>query len=229
MPCGSSNSPEDVAKSNGETVGKAVKDLTSASNVSDIQTAIADLQSAYKDVSKNVKDKTGQLTRQINAASEETADQEFRQEVAHVESELGLLLAIPVKSAAMLADQPTAAAPIAGDGMDHPAVPVVAAMLRHNPDLYSGYIGRGDGSFLQVIATRGDARIIKAQAAPDGTATIVRTIVPGASGRIERWTFLDAAGAPLGRILLHPVRRPGAVHRQRHIGCAGDGPPAGRG
>ena len=139
------------------------------------------------------------ITRQINDASEETADQAFRQAVAHVESELGLLLGVPVKSVSILADQPAAAAPIAGDGLDHPAVPVVTAMLRHNPDLYSGYVGRADGSFLQVIATRGDARIIKAQAAPDGTATIVRTITPNGGGRIERWTFLDQAGVSLGR------------------------------
>ncbi len=72
--CGSSNSPEDVAKSNGEKVGKAVKDLTTASNVSDIESAVADLQSAYKDVSKNVKDKTGQLTRQINAEKKTVTD-----------------------------------------------------------------------------------------------------------------------------------------------------------
>ena len=64
--CGS-KSPEDIAKSNGEKVGEAVKELTSASNVSDIQTAVKDLQSAYNDVAKNVKDKTGQLKRQLNA------------------------------------------------------------------------------------------------------------------------------------------------------------------
>src|SRR5262249_46784551 len=82
---------------------------------------------------------------------------------------------------------------------DHPAVPIVAAMLRHNPDLFSGYLGRADGSFLQVIATRGDARIIKAQQAPEGTATIVRAIAAGGAARVERWTFLDAAGAVVGR------------------------------
>jgi uncharacterized protein YoxC len=42
--------------------------------VTDIESAVADLQSAYKDVSKNVKDKTGQLTRQINAEKKTVTD-----------------------------------------------------------------------------------------------------------------------------------------------------------
>lgn len=72
--CGSSNSPEDVAKSNGENVGKAVKDLTTATTVDDIQSAVDDLQSAYTDISKNVKDKTGQLKREIDAQKKTVTD-----------------------------------------------------------------------------------------------------------------------------------------------------------
>ncbi|MBI3515645.1 MAG: hypothetical protein HY060_16535, partial [Proteobacteria bacterium] len=149
------------------------------------------------------------IARQINTASEATADHLFRQEAARVDAELGLLFSIPLKSAAMLADQPAAGVAIMDDGMTHPAVPIVTAVLRHNPDLFSGYVGRVDGSFLQVIATRGDSRMLKAQQAPDGTATIVRTIAAAATAtpsapagdlRVERWTFLDADGAVLNRV-----------------------------
>jgi len=140
------------------------------------------------------------ISRQINAASEVTADQAFRQEAARVEAEIGQLFSTPLKSAAVLADQPAAGVAIDGDGMTHPAVPIVMALLRHNPDLFSGYVGRADGSFLQVIATHGDPRILKAQQAPEGTEIIVRAIAAVRDVRVERWSFLDQAGGMLSRV-----------------------------
>ena len=66
--------------------------------------------------------------------------------------------------------------------------------LRVNPSLYSLYYGFGDGSFLQIIAVRGDRRIATANQAPDGTSWIVRTIKSGQEGssagsRLQHWSF----------------------------------------
>jgi len=71
--CGS-KSPEDVAKSNGEKVGKAANQLTSANSVSDIESGITDLQSALNDVKSNVKDKSGQLQREVNQTKSSLTD-----------------------------------------------------------------------------------------------------------------------------------------------------------
>ncbi len=65
--CGSSSSPQDVAKSNGEKVGKAAKELTSASSVADVESGVKDLQAALQDVEKNVKDKSGQLKKEVDS------------------------------------------------------------------------------------------------------------------------------------------------------------------
>ncbi len=64
--------------------------------------------------------------------------------------------------------------------------------LRVNPSVYSLYYGFDDGSFLQVIAVRGDARIKAAHDAPQDTSWIVRTITPGdaaAAARRQHWSF----------------------------------------
>jgi uncharacterized phage infection (PIP) family protein YhgE len=71
--CGST-SPEDTAKSNGEKVGKAAKELTSANSVSDIESGFKDLQSALNDVKSNVKDKGGELQREVNQTKSSLTD-----------------------------------------------------------------------------------------------------------------------------------------------------------
>ena len=140
------------------------------------------------------------VTSQINNASEANADQLFGREAARVEAELGLLFSTPIKGAAILADQPAASAAIAGDGLNHPAFPIIAATLRQDPNLYSGYIGRADGSFLQIIPTHGDPRVIGALHAPSGTGLIVRAISAESGGaRVERWTYFGGGGARLGQ------------------------------
>ena len=140
------------------------------------------------------------ITREVNRTSEATANELFRYEAARVEAEFARMLSSPLKSVALLVAQPGADVAVADDGMRHPALPILSALLRENPDLYSGYVGHADGSFLQMIATHGNPEIIKAQQAPDGTATIVRAIVAATGGgRVEHWTFLDDHGAVLGR------------------------------
>jgi formiminotetrahydrofolate cyclodeaminase len=71
--CGS-KSPEDVATANGEKVGKAAKELTSATSVSDIENGLTDLQAALDDVKSNVKDKGGELQREVNQTKSSLTD-----------------------------------------------------------------------------------------------------------------------------------------------------------
>lgn len=80
---------------------------------------------------------------------------------------------------------------IDGNGMASPAMPFLFTALQQDAALYSLYYGFADGSFLQVIATRGDGRILDAHQAPPGTAWIVRAITGKGEARRQTWTFLD--------------------------------------
>ncbi len=77
------------------------------------------------------------------------------------------------------------------NGMASPAMPFLFTALQQDRALYSLYYGFSDGSFLQVIAARGDGRIVEAHQAPPGTVWIVRAITGKAEGRRQIWTFLD--------------------------------------
>ena len=86
------------------------------------------------------------------------------------------------------------------------------AELRERPDLDACYIGLQNGDFLEVIAVRGNARLIKALAAPEWTQAAIRLIrdTPTGSGankpgralnppkREEYWRFYDASHQLLG-------------------------------
>ncbi len=67
--CGGSSkpSPQDTAKTNGEAVGKATKQLVNARSVSDVEAAVPALQDALKTVQANVKDQSGEITAEIKA------------------------------------------------------------------------------------------------------------------------------------------------------------------
>lgn len=80
---------------------------------------------------------------------------------------------------------------IDGNGMASPAMPFLFTALQQDAALYSLYYGFADGSFLQVIAARGDGRILDAHQAPPGTAWIVRAITGKDEARRQTWTFLD--------------------------------------
>ena len=83
-------------------------------------------------------------------------------------------------------------------GLDSPILPFVFTALSKGPSLYSAYVGLDDGSFFQVIATRGNALVLRPHHAPQETQWIVRTITGSGSERIQRWTYLDAAKKPIG-------------------------------
>ncbi len=66
-------------------------------------------------------------------------------------------------------------------------------LLDLNTPYYSAYLGRDDGSFLQVISVRGNQAISKKHSAPDGTSWIVRSISENSQKtREQHWAYLDA-------------------------------------
>jgi len=87
---------------------------------------------------------------------------------------------------------------VTADGMNSPALSFLMQALDDNASLYSLYFGFTDGSFLQVIKTRGDRRIIDAHKAPAQTAWIVRAISGAGNARRQTWTFLDGVLARIG-------------------------------
>ncbi|ARP95731.1 HD domain-containing phosphohydrolase [Bordetella genomosp. 13] len=82
--------------------------------------------------------------------------------------------------------------------------PALMATLRTNPHIYSVYYGFGDGTFLQVIGVRGDARIADRIRAPAGTHFAIRLIEGGSADggqpRLENWRFLAANEKQLGAL-----------------------------
>ncbi|WP_026345118.1 cache domain-containing protein [Novispirillum itersonii] len=115
--------------------------------------------------------------------------------VARVDREMGETLTL----SGWGARTPALNAPVQADGPANPAVPLLAELLATDPALYSLYVGRQNGDFLQVIATRNDRGVLDAHKAPSGTALIVRTITGQGADRTQRWAFLDAGGAVLAR------------------------------
>lgn len=85
-----------------------------------------------------------------------------------------------------------------GNGLAAPTLPFLFAALDQEPSLYSLYYGFADGNFLQVIATRGDRRILDAHQAPAEAAWIVRAIDGRGKQRRQVWTFLDRNRRPVG-------------------------------
>ena len=86
---------------------------------------------------------------------------------------------------------------VTGNGLSSPALPFLFNALTREQALYSLYYGFADGDFLQVIATRGDRRIIDAHQAPPDTAWIVRAIVGQGEARTQNWTFLNDGRATI--------------------------------
>jgi HD-GYP domain-containing protein (c-di-GMP phosphodiesterase class II) len=94
---------------------------------------------------------------------------------------------------------PDVSAPPAADPLHHPGVAPMTRMLAIDPSLYSVFVGRDDGAFLQWIAVRGDPRIALRLQAPEGTVLVGRTVQPTSAGRVQNWVFLNASGETIGR------------------------------
>lgn len=130
--------------------------------------------------------------------AERTAEHQFRQISERVQDRLSNLIGELDEETRILARQPSLAQPIA-DGPGHPSFPLLSAMLKNKPVFYSAYFAHDDGSFLQVIATRGNEHILAVHKAPAKTSLIVRTITIAPDGsKRQHWTFLADDGTVLG-------------------------------
>ena len=90
--------------------------------------------------------------------------------------------------------------PVTDNGLSHPALDTLKAVVNSVPSSYAAYYGLTDGSFIEAIATHGDPSIVGALRAPAGTMLVVRTVIPqDGQELIQDWTFLDAGGTVVGQ------------------------------
>ena len=97
------------------------------------------------------------------------------------------------------------------------------AELRERPNLYSFHVGLQNGDFFEVIAVRGNSRLIQSLSAPDWTQSAVRLVRSVDAGfgairngaapvRQEHWRFYDAnhqlLGERSGESTYDPRQRP---------------------
>ena len=89
-------------------------------------------------------------------ASRETAQHQFKEVANSVQDRMNVLFSHVQRSAAIIAQQPQMQAPIPEDGTKHPSFPLLSSSLLNLSNIYSIYVAHADGSFLQVIAAKGD-------------------------------------------------------------------------
>jgi|AGTN01.2.fsa_nt_gi HD-GYP domain len=119
----------------------------------------------------------------------EKAEMKVRNSIAQVQafSELG-------------ASDTNSQAPIRGDGTGNASVTVMRQFLMLNDSIYSVYVGKRDGSFLQLVRVPESGGLDLGYAIPAGTAGVLR-VIPSDPGRRHLWaiSFLGADGTVLGR------------------------------
>ncbi|WP_419797759.1 MAG: HD domain-containing phosphohydrolase [Terasakiella sp.] len=108
----------------------------------------------------------------------------------NVENQIVNLLDQSVANASLLASRKSDEA-VFGDGLDASILPLYFSVLEQRKTIYSVYCGHLDGSFLQVIATRGREAVIASHKASANTIWIVRTIYSKEGERLQNWSFLD--------------------------------------
>jgi methyl-accepting chemotaxis protein len=124
-------------------------------------------------------------------AAEDVAEKLFTSTSASVDAQVTSLLDTPIKVSGILAQNSTIATPTDA-GLNAEVRHQIFKTLEAHPSLYSIYIGKEDGSFYQIIATRGNESVHKKHNAPSQTFWIVRTIYTDGSGaRQQSWSFLD--------------------------------------
>ncbi|HLO78991.1 MAG TPA: cache domain-containing protein, partial [Magnetospirillum sp.] len=127
-------------------------------------------------------------TRTAHEAAEHLFEQAAQGAQARIDRQVGLTMAL-----ANLGAVQAGMTGVSGSGLEAPALPFMFAALEQEAPLYSLYYGFADGSFLQVIATRGDSRILGAHQAPAEAQWIVRAITGAGDRRQQVWSFLDGA------------------------------------
>jgi HD-GYP domain-containing protein (c-di-GMP phosphodiesterase class II) len=133
-------------------------------------------------------------------AADETAATLFGEMARRTSDQVDRQISETLSLAALGAARPVGDA-VSGDGTSNPALPFLVQALEDNPSLYSLYFGFNDGSFLQVIKTRSDPRILEALKAPAETAWIIRAITGSGEERRQTWSFLDAKAVRIATVV----------------------------
>ncbi|GGF73182.1 hypothetical protein GCM10011332_29020 [Terasakiella brassicae] len=124
-------------------------------------------------------------------AAHKVAHNLFETTSRRVVTQVDNLIDIPMKMSGVFANSTVAEKPT-DDGQAMAVQHQVFNVLSENSSLYSIYFGFDDSSFYQVIATRGNDKVIVKHKAPEKTAWIVRTIyINDRQERVQSWTFLD--------------------------------------
>ncbi len=128
--------------------------------------------------------------------TENIAQGQFENQTNSAEESFTSLLVQAGMNAAVGAAQPNVNVSPA-QFLDAEVLPVAIEALRQQEAFYSVYYGFDDGTFFQIIATRGLASILEQHQAPAETAWIVRAIVEDGE-RVQKWAFLDEQKNLLG-------------------------------
>ncbi len=124
-------------------------------------------------------------------AADEVAHNIFGTTASKIQTQVNNLIDVPLKLSGMIAHHQLIEKPRDG-GLDAPVRHQIFKALAEYPSIYSIYIGHDDGSFYQIIATRGHAAVLDKHQAPQNAAWIVRTIYSEPRGsRTQSWSFLD--------------------------------------
>jgi len=134
-------------------------------------------------------------------AAHKVAHNLFEMTSRRIVTQVNHLIDVPMKMSGVFANSSVADEPT-DDGLLMPVRDQVLNVLSENNSLYSIYFGFEDGSFYQLIATRGNDKVITKHNAPQKTAWIVRTIYTNdIQERVQNWTFLDEEQAKLGALV----------------------------
>lgn len=128
---------------------------------------------------------------QTRTNARKTAEQIFQLSSQSSKQKVRSFLNPALDFVSIAASIPGSEGTIKGNGLDHPAFTFFSKILENHDNFYSCYIGREDGTFFQLIRTRGTGAVIKAHDAPENTEWIVRTITKSKEGKIQTFTFLD--------------------------------------
>jgi hypothetical protein len=129
----------------------------------------------------------------------QTAAEVFSRTSDRILERLNLILSQAELVADSASRMPSMQAPVERDGLPHEGLDYIVATLAKREGIYSIYFGHADGSFLQVIAPRGQADVLAQHRAPPETVFIVRAISKDWTGRrVEYWRFLDEARHVIG-------------------------------
>lgn len=133
-------------------------------------------------------------------AADEAAEKLFEQISTSLNRDITVLLSQAQTLSKVLTSNPTIRT-TQGKDLKVDSLNQAYAILKSHDYIYSVYIGERDGTFLQVIATRGDEAILSRHQAPEQAEWIIRTIHKEPSGeRVETWWFVASNLAVLGKV-----------------------------